>query len=78
MTYLHDNTWRIAALKEMGFAHSMDRGEHVVVGWGLTLRHTSLLCLMGRIAHNLLAAGEAAAQKSDTPDPNQFLLPYEG
>ena len=44
-----DNEWRIKALRELGFTHRMDNGDHIVEGLGLTFRHTSLFCLMSRI-----------------------------
>ena len=45
----YDNEFRIKALRELGFTHRMENGDHVVEGLGLTFRHTSLFCLMSRI-----------------------------
>lgn len=45
------NEERIKALKEMGYDHAMEGGDHVVihVKGGASYRHTSLLCIMVRI-----------------------------
>lgn len=63
MTYLHDNTWRVKALEEMGFSHGMENDEHLIAGHGIALRHTSLMCLLGRIVPASSASARIATQR---------------